>query len=296
MRFVLVAVVVFGVPQLGSAQSELQSVVLEPPVQADRVHRLSWDYKRVHWGELTASASLLLGTVAVSEAKEANRNWTGGILFDDWIRDGIRVSGATRKRVRKASDWIGFSLVGFPVLVDTIGVALLGDQNIDVTGQMLAVQTQAFAMTGFLTIVTKTMVGRERPSAKEAGCGVQQECDQSANRSFFSGHAAFSFTGAGLVCAEHRNLRLFGRVGSEVTCGTALAAATAASVFRVMGDKHWTTDVLAGAGIGLWSGWLMPWLLHYRHDRRKKKDRTTQLNLIPFGDRGTIGLGVSGIY
>jgi membrane-associated phospholipid phosphatase len=43
-----------------------------------------------------------------------------------------------------------------------------------------------------------------------------------------------------------------------------MATATATGMLRVVADKHFTSDILAGALIGVASGGLMPWLLHFR--------------------------------
>ena len=264
-----------------------------------RAHRLEWSWRRVHWGEITSSIALGLGTLAINQTKEASRNWTGGILFDDWVRDALRVKGNTQKRIIRASNILEFSLIGAPTLIDTLGVTLIGDRNLDVAGQLFAIQGQAFAMTGFLTVATKTVVGRQRPEAKEQGCGDNGiECGAGANRSFFSGHAAFAFTGAGLICVEHTHLPLFGRIGGKLACGTALTAASAASIFRILGDKHWATDVLVGAGVGLWSGWLMPWILHYRHPQPEERARWRRHlgKLTPYGQKNGFGLGYQSTF
>ena len=42
-----------------------------------------------------------------------------------------------------------------------------------------------------------------------------------------------------------------------------MTAAAAVGTLRIVGDQHYASDVLLGAGIGTMSGLGIPWLLHY---------------------------------
>jgi hypothetical protein len=42
-----------------------------------------------------------------------------------------------------------------------------------------------------------------------------------------------------------------------------VGAATTQGALRMMTDDHYSTDVLVGAGIGVFSGYILPQLLHY---------------------------------
>lgn len=72
------------------------------------------------------------------------------------------------------------------------------------------------------------------------------EPDGSSNKSFPSGHTAFSFMGAHLVYREYG--RKYPWAGL-----TAYAIASATGIMRIMNDKHYLQDVLVGAGIGILS-------------------------------------------
>jgi len=70
--------------------------------------------------------------------------------------------------------------------------------------------------------------------------------------------------GAGLTCAHHRHLPLYGGGWPDVAiCVATLAAASSTAVLRVMSDRHYSSDALLGVGIGLASGWGLPEWLHY---------------------------------
>ncbi len=290
-----------GVATAQYPESRNSSKAIEAPDSrpVSTTHRLEWHWKRVHWGELVGTANLTVGAIVIGEVTSPAARWTRVNGFDSWFRDRLKVEGATQRRIDRASDALALTLIGFPVLVDSFGVALIGDKNRDVAGQLLAIQAQAFAMTGFLTAATKAATGRQRPSAGEMGCDeLGVDCGRGANKSFFSGHTSFAFTGAGLTCVAHTHLGLFGRVGDPLTCASALALATATGLFRVMANTHWATDVLTGAGVGLFSGWLMPWLLHFRHDTTERQNRL--LNALkfvsPYGRRHEFGLSLAGSF
>lgn len=77
--------------------------------------------------------------------------------------------------------------------------------------------------------------------------------DGSSRNSFPSGHTATAFMGAELVRLEYGN-------------GYGLAAYTVATgigVLRMYNNRHWLSDVLAGAGIGILSAEIGYWLLPY---------------------------------
>jgi membrane-associated phospholipid phosphatase len=263
--------------------------------------RLDWHWRTVHWGELVATANLAVGAIVTSQIADPPPRWTRVTGFDRWFQDRLAVDAAAQRRTDRASDAFELTLIAFPLVVDSLGVALIADKNPHVAGQLLAVQAQAFATTGFLTSVTKAVAGRQRPDARALRCDdAHMDCSRGANQSYFSGHTSYAFTGAGLTCVAHSYLGLFGRVGDPLTCAAALSLASATALFRVTANKHWMTDVLTGAGIGLFSGWLMPWLLHFRHDtavgRKGHTTRRTLRFVAPFGTREAIGMTFGGAF
>lgn len=71
--------------------------------------------------------------------------------------------------------------------------------------------------------------------------------DESAKNSFPSGHTATAFMAATLL---HRE---YGHVSPWITIG-AYSVATATGVGRIIHNRHWASDVLCGAGIGIVTG------------------------------------------
>lgn len=269
-----------------------------PQPKTRRRPRLQWTFKRLHWAEGLTAGVLIVPAIVLLQS-DVPRNWTGNNAFDNWFRERLLASDEKREKYARASDALALTAIGFPILVDMIGVAFIGDRNEDVGLQMLGIQAQAFAISGFLTNVFK-LTGRERPWALDAGCSDPSvSCSSNANESFFSGHTSMAFTGAGLTCVEHQHLPLFGsgHVGGPIACASTLTMATLTGIFRIVSNQHWTTDVIAGAGVGLVSGWLMPWLMHYRHDLTKRDHKKRQLSyLAPYGGPGVFGLSAAGNF
>ncbi|QIY83898.1 phosphatase PAP2 family protein [Chryseobacterium sp. NEB161] len=96
------------------------------------------------------------------------------------------------------------------------------------------------AISSAIVIPAKLMIGRERP-------------DQSNHMSFPSGHAAIAFSTAQFMFREYRDSNFWISLS-----GYPFAVFT--SVYRIINNKHWTTDVLAGAGIGILSTEIAYWL------------------------------------
>lgn len=201
-------------------------------------------------------------------------NMHGGWLFDDAVRDAL-VSHTLEGRSNAASlsnlPYLG--LLAFPFLVDTALVAWGVHGAGDVALEMLAMDLESFAITGGIAL-TFQKLGRVRPAEK--GCAADPDYSSKCsnptalNQSLMSGHAAVAFTGAGLTCAHHRNLPLYGGGVPDIAiCVAALAAATATGVWRIQSDNHYTTDVLLGVGLGLASGWALPEWLHYGGKEKK---------------------------
>jgi membrane-associated phospholipid phosphatase len=195
-------------------------------------------------------------------------NWEGGILFDDAVRDAILLgSPEARDRAAVVSDDIYYVLATYPLLVDTAIVTWAVHGAGDVAFQMMLINFESYALTGAIAL-TAEKLGRVRPMADDCARdpNYAKNCGSgpNLNASFLSGHTTIAFAGAGLMCAHHTNLPLYGhRVADIAACATGLAAATTAGVLRVMSDNHYTSDVLLGAGVGLFGGYVWPMLWHY---------------------------------
>ena len=97
---------------------------------------------------------------------------------------------------------------------------------------------------------------------------------------------------------HHAALPLYGSdFGGALACGVTMTSATATAVMRIVADKHWTTDVLIGSGLGLGLGFGLPYLLHYGpHLRVKQGSNPVELALMPIVSTNTTGLSIIGVH
>jgi len=109
-------------------------------------------------------------------------------------------------------------------------------------------------------------IGRARPSYQDCQKNFSPEmgCSTSPFASFPSGHINEAFTAAGLSCAHHIFAHVYGsRVADAFACARDGALAVTEGVLRIMGDRHYATDVLVGGAIGFTFGFGMTSVLHY---------------------------------
>ena len=197
-------------------------------------------------GALSASAVLAQFVKAPAEPR-----WASGVLFDDAVRDALRASSPqARANAATASDFGYFALALYPAVVDAGLVTWLGRGKADLAVQLAFIDVEAVAINGLLTAALQRTVGRARPFTRDCATNPHPECTQrDRNTSFVSGHASVAFTGATVLCFEHSRLSLYGAADAAV-CPIALAVAGTTGVLRVVADKHYATDVIAGAAIG----------------------------------------------
>lgn len=236
--------------------------VAEPPA------KLSWPYPTFRPAEYVATGVFAVAAAGVflfAKGPDVPR-WTGGILFDNAVRDAVRLrTPGARDAIRAASDIAAVASVFVAVGVDSLIVPLARKSG-DVAVQALLVDAEAFAVNAFVTTSAYTLIGRGRPSYEDCqrNRSFDPLCNSGATSSFWSGHTALSFTAAGLSCAHHAYLHIYGDPTADALgCAGIITLASATATFRVLGDRHYATDVLTGAAVGFGIGYGVPALLHY---------------------------------
>jgi len=240
-----------------------------------------------------AASGMLAGAIIKPRSEHS---LTGGIWFDEAARDALRRDDSQSRYIfRDASD-VGLSLtVTWPFFADSLITAWWYRGSRDVAEQMALIDLQTLAVVGAVHSATTVLVSRERPFGRN--CGTEEmpaeaiDCEGSFHyRSFFSGHAAFSFTGAALICAHHMKQELLGPPWDALSCASGYAVAATTATFRMAADVHYASDVMTGALVGTLFGFGIP-LLHYQ--TRPDTDRLgVKLQLVPAAG----GLGVAGAF
>ncbi len=108
--------------------------------------------------------------------------------------------------------------------------------------------------------------------------------DGSDYQSFPSGHTAEAFAGAEFMRMEYKDVSPWYGVAGY-------AMATATGMLRMYNDKHWMSDVVAGAGVGIASTRLAYWLYpKMQHLFGKGSKKETANILMPSYSNGSVGL------
>src|SRR5208337_565619 len=113
----------------------------------------------------------------------------------------------------------------------------------DVAVQMLVMNMESLGFSGIISLSAEHFVGRARPYIQDCRNGkvydsagnVLQTCGLSNdNRSFFSGHVAAVTTMAGLTCAHHQHLPLYGGGFADLApCLFMMTAAATTGMLRL---------------------------------------------------------------
>mgnify|MGYP003199246539 CR=1 FL=1 len=156
----------------------------------------------------------------------------GQILL--WIQEYLRFPALTS--VMKDITNLGNA----GILWILITIVLLLDKKTRNVGYM-----SALALIGSLivdNILLKNLVARTRPF--DVNTAVQLLVAKPRDYSFPSGHTATAFMTATMLTKE------YGHISPWIGIG-AYSVATATGLMRMANNKHWLSDVLTGAGIGI---------------------------------------------
>jgi membrane-associated phospholipid phosphatase len=128
----------------------------------------------------------------------------------------------------------------------------------------------ANAIMGGVVQIMKHSIKEERP-------------DNTDRLSFPSGHTAITFTNATLLYYEYKDSNLW-------YASSGFLFATATGMLRIANNKHRTSDVLAGAGIGMAAGLLVSYWHPFQSLSLGKNKKTTGFIYPQLGNQIGIGL------
>lgn len=134
-----------------------------------------------------------------------------------------------------------------------------------------------------VTASLKIAIGRERPFLNAGPLDFDPFALTDANRSFPSGHTTAAFALSSVFAA---------RIENPLIAGLCYVPAFLTAAQRVYSDRHWTTDVIAGALIGTTTG------LFVVNDSRQHDTGTVKAipRVAPLFAGGGVGIGLVGSF
>lgn len=161
--------------------------------------------------------------------------------FNSWLseqretlQDAIQADGHKKLHF---DDFIQYA----PVF-SVYALKLCGVESVHNYRDLICLTAASYLCTATFTLGAKHTFNIERPNG--------------GSISFPSGHTSVAFTGAEILRREYGKKYPYIAVAGYTV-------ATTVAVMRVYNNAHWTTDVLAGAGVGILSTSLAYWLAPY---------------------------------
>ena len=167
--------------------------------------------------------------------------------------DNLEIQGERNRHIPKfrhrADDYLQHSPI-----VAVYGLNWLGVKGKNDFANRTAILIKSEMMLGILTFSLKRITAVPRPDTKQL-------------TSFPSGHTAQAFAAATFMAKEYGDKNILYSIG-------AYTVATGVGVMRVMNNRHWMSDVLVGAGIGILSTNLAYLTHQYRWGKKNKGGQT----------------------
>lgn len=236
----------------------------QPPPTGGTTWEPQWG--RPGWFDAALAAAFIGGSMGIQYGigRPDKPNWVGPSGPDRWMHDALLAPTEDGQALAgRASDVLLFSSIIAPLIVGP-GVEWLANEHSDAAAKLALIDATSLSFALFSSTAIKHLVGRQRPPL--GACWEDNSgpgCAERDTLSFPSGHTTMAFAGAGLVCLNTEQLHPLGGGWDKAACYTALGAATATGVLRMVSDSHYATDVLAGAALGLTAGYLLPKWLYF---------------------------------
>jgi len=173
-----------------------------------------------------------------------------------------------------ADDYLQFSPA-----VATFGMKLCGVESTHNLTDMAILYALSNVLESGVIVLTKNITGRKRPDATN-------HC------SFPSGHTATAFVAAQFLYQEYKDQSIWISLGGYTV-------ASFIGVARIYNDKHWFSDVVTGAGVGILSTKAVYWTYPYMQkifcpkNTDKKTKNTSQALFFPSYNQQCLSLNFS---
>ncbi|HCY43411.1 MAG TPA: hypothetical protein DHV48_19095 [Prolixibacteraceae bacterium] len=244
--------------------------------QIDTV-RLNKYYFKKYWTDTKA--------IVTSPARWQQNDWitfgvlvsgTGGLMFaDQSVANFVQEHRSAKADQISANFLEPFDLEYSMILMGGIFAhGILAKNNKSVSTALLAFES--YVLAGLITRVPKNLLGRERPDNWQ-GYGPLVFNGPLHGNSFPSGHATASFAIASVIATQYRDHKWVPVVAYSV--------ASLAAISRVYDNKHWLSDVVAGAAIGTLVGNLV-----------SQRSSNSKISFVPYRNGGFQGVKLSYIW
>lgn len=236
-----------------SNQSFGQATIENDSIIKDTVKNTRFNYKQL------IIPSILVGYGVVGIESDQLKS------FNSQIRDEVTEDIDRKITIDDFSQWAPAASV---FALDAFGV----ESKNSLRDRSVILATSYMIMSGTV-LGLKSITKIERP-------------DGSSRNSFPSGHTATAFAGAEFLWQEYKDKSIwYGIAGYAVATGTGL--------FRIYNNRHWLTDVAAGAGIGILSTKIAYWINPYITKKLFGKEKKNSTSLIaPTYDGKQFGLSL----
>jgi membrane-associated phospholipid phosphatase len=157
-----------------------------------------------------------------------------------------------------ASDFAIVGVVALPYGLDALDILR---SRADWSGFVsdAVVLSEALLVNGAINQLVKLAVRRPRPLTRDRPAGDPVLADPDSYLSFYSSHTSTAFA-AGISYATTFALRHPDSAARFLVYGVAATTAGTVGLLRILGGKHFPTDVLTGAAAGTAVGLTVPWL------------------------------------
>jgi membrane-associated phospholipid phosphatase len=219
--------------------------------------------------------------------------WTGSGGVDDWVRGWLRISSESgRNAAALTSDVFVFTLAAAP-FVNAFFVAGWEHERMDVAWKLAALDAETMLTVTLISFSLQKLTARERPFVKACQTDpTLSECSIGGKyASFPSAHTSLVFAAVALECFHHGFLDTSHTGWGAAVCPLTIAVATGTAILRIASDRHWTTDVFAGAVLGGTLGYAIP-ALHVAFASKSDKGAV----ILPAVSPSYLGLSLAGRF
>jgi membrane-associated phospholipid phosphatase len=184
----------------------------------------------------TTVGALALQGVLYATWKPSHCKWCSTNELDENVRDALLWKHPVD--AQRASD----ILINIVIPALTLGDAVRATTSWGNAARDVLVVAETASLCSLTTVVAKNGFARIRPG-ETATSGQPSGHYQS----FWSGHASFAFS---VVVSQAMQDTMRGDPAAPWVWAIGLTLATGVGYFRIAGDEHWLTDVIAGAAVG----------------------------------------------